>query len=144
MDNFIDPAYVSAYLELARNSFLVMCLATVIGTAVLYFGVRGRVIPFMLVTWGLFLIFFVGFFGLTFLMTEIWQVTFHRDTVHLVSLCVAVGGMCLFALFAKIALGKTVSHEQIALDQLSEDELTPFDRRRKEFMERSKDRKAQR
>jgi predicted permease len=140
LNNFYEPEYIQQYLLSAGGGICAVFAFSLIAALLTIKYLKGRLITFMLVTWGLFLVFFVTFYGLNYLMRKFWglEATWGSRAIDIVSLCIAVGLMCVFALGCKIMIPEGPSWLQAELDSLSEDQLTPMDVKRREHMSRRK------
>lgn len=130
--------YLNQYFLSAVAGVCAVFLFSLVATFFTIRYLKGRVITFMLILWGLFLVFFVTFYGLNFVMREFWglEATWGSAQIDLVSLCVAVGLMMLFALYCKISIQEGPTLWQTELDNLTEEQLTPMDIKRREHLAR--------
>jgi uncharacterized membrane protein len=130
--------YLNQYFLSAAGGLCAVFAFSMIATLFTIKYLKGRVITFMLVLWGLFLVFFLSFYGLNFIMREFWnlEATWGSRQIDLISLLVAVGLMMLFALYCKISIQEGPTLWQTELDNLDEREMTPMDFKRRDHMAR--------
>jgi MFS family permease len=137
MERFIDMEKFAETMQFALAAYVVSAfILSPIATMLAWRFSRGRRGTFLLVTLGLFLVFTLIFYGLPFLMIEVWQVAMPTELVYGISLAVALGVMLLIALLLRIALVDGPSALEVEFDTLSEAQMSPIDLNRKANMER--------
>lgn len=136
MNNLIDADYAAQYFLSAGAGLCAVFLSSLVGVLLTIRYLKGRLITFMLVLWGLFFVFFATFFGLNFAMREFsdLEVVWGSRAIDIVSLCTAVGLMSLFALYCKFAIHEGPTLMQAELDNLKEEQLSPMDIKRREHL----------
>ncbi|HEX2623254.1 MAG TPA: hypothetical protein VHL11_24005 [Phototrophicaceae bacterium] len=138
MNNFIDPEYASRLMAYAASGFVLVMLFSVTAALVTIKTLTGRRITFMIVTWSLFLVFFVVFYGLNYMMRKFWglEATLGSTAIDILSLAAAVGLMSLLALYWKISIPEGPSLQEVEQENLKEEEMTPMDFARRDHMTR--------
>jgi ABC-type multidrug transport system permease subunit len=136
MDNFIDPVQAERLVATAVSGMFAVFLFAIISTVITMVYLKGRRITFMLVFWGMFLIFSLTFYGLNYLMRDMWKLeeSMGSAAIHVVSLGTALGLMALYALYCKFSIQEGATWLQKELDDLPEDKLSPMDIKRREHM----------
>lgn len=144
MDQFFDAEYVSRYLQSSFTGFLVMFVLVAIAAFFTGTFLTGRRITFMVVLWSMFGSFIVVFYGLNFAMRAFWgmEAIMSSTAIDILSLCAGVAALVLVALYWKfnIQQGPTLMEKELA--ELTEDQMTPMDIRRREHMTRVKHRRT--
>lgn len=138
MDAFINPQAAQELIRSAVIGFTVMMVCSVIYALAIIRIIRGRLIIFTAITWGMFLTFCLLFYGLNFLARHVWQIDQLLGETRLNALAFAIGfGAVLFEAFClKILLPEGKSLLAQEFDQLSADQWTPLDAKRKEHLAR--------
>jgi hypothetical protein len=140
MSAFFDANAAQELIQFAVTGFVVMMICSVIYALAIIRIIRGRLITFTAITWGMFLTFCVLFYGLNFLARHVWQVDQALGEPLLNGLAFAIGfaAVILEAYCLKILLpnGKSLLAQEF--DQLSKEQWTPMDIKRKEHLARRK------
>lgn len=137
MEILIDPKDLAEQLQFALAGYLVsvFIISPVLTIALLRLA-KGRRGTFILVVLGLFLVFTLTFYGLGFLLRHVWVLTATLGENVINGVCLALGLLLILvlALPLRIALNEVPSPMQIEYESLTEDQLTPQDIRRKEYL----------
>ena len=138
MDAFIDPQTAQDLINKAVTGFIVMMICSLIYALSIIRIIRGRLITFTAITWGMFLTFFLLFYGLNFLARHVWQIDQMLGETRLNALAFAIGfaAILLEAICLKTLLPEGKSLLAQEFDQLPEDQWTPLDVKRKEHLAR--------
>jgi hypothetical protein len=140
MDAFIDRIAAQELIQFAIMGFVVMMVCSVVYALAIMRIIRGRLITFTAITWGMFLTFCILFYGLNFLAREIWQIEprLGSPKIHALAFAIGFGAVIFEAFCLKILFPEGKSWLQKEFDQLPEDQWTPLDSRRKEHLARHK------
>jgi hypothetical protein len=138
MDAFINTQATQELISQAITGFTIMMVCSVLYALAIIRIIQGRLITFLAITSGMFITFFVLFYGLNFLARYIWQIDQVLGEIRLTVLSFAIAFVAVIfeASCLKILLpeGKSLLAEEF--DQLPEDQWTPLDTKRKEHMAR--------